>query len=88
SEETSQAENSPGVDERLVGNTQFEGSQTNPRNTQKHKRHNEVCDNTINEYRHHLHNLMNIQQPTSDESATSASSTNLLPNNMFKDLIF
>ncbi|CAG8818352.1 23991_t:CDS:2, partial [Gigaspora margarita] len=49
---------------------------------------NEIRDNTINEYRHQLHKLMNIQQPISDKSATLASATNLLSNNMFKNLIF
>ncbi|CAG8542160.1 6008_t:CDS:2 [Racocetra persica] len=45
----------------------------------------EVCDNTIEEYRLQLHQLMNIQSPTPEEHA---SSENLSSNNMFRDLIF
>ncbi|CAG8619961.1 7551_t:CDS:2 [Cetraspora pellucida] len=48
----------------------------------------ETHNNTINECRFQLHQLMNIQLPISNKHATSSSSKNLSPNNMFKDLIF
>ncbi|CAG8747881.1 1443_t:CDS:1, partial [Cetraspora pellucida] len=48
----------------------------------------ETCCNTINEYRHQLHQLMNIQSSTSNEHVISSCSKNLSSNNMFKDLIF
>ncbi|CAG8818959.1 1109_t:CDS:1, partial [Racocetra persica] len=48
----------------------------------------EIRNNAINECRHQLHQLMNIQSPTSNENTTSPSSKNLSSNNMFKNLIF
>ncbi|CAG8814703.1 17249_t:CDS:2, partial [Gigaspora margarita] len=48
----------------------------------------ETHNNTINESRLQLHQLMNIQLPISNNNATSLSSKNLSPNNMFKKLIF
>ncbi|CAG8458450.1 10604_t:CDS:2 [Cetraspora pellucida] len=48
----------------------------------------ETHNNTINEYRLQLRQLMNIQLPTSNKNVTSSSSKNLSPNNMFKELIF
>ncbi|CAG8657798.1 12404_t:CDS:2, partial [Dentiscutata heterogama] len=48
----------------------------------------ETRNNTINEYRLQLHQLMNIQSPTSNKNITSPSSKNLFPNNIFKKLIF
>ncbi|CAG8839119.1 8129_t:CDS:2, partial [Gigaspora margarita] len=45
-------------------------------------------DNTIEECRHQLHQLMNVQPPTSNEHTTLPSTKNLSPNNMFKELIF
>ncbi|CAG8808560.1 14502_t:CDS:2, partial [Gigaspora margarita] len=48
----------------------------------------ETHDNTIEECRHQLHQLMNVQPPTSNEHATSPSAKNLSSNNMFKELIF
>ncbi|CAG8665939.1 5191_t:CDS:1, partial [Racocetra fulgida] len=47
----------------------------------------ETRNNAINECRHQLHQLMNIQSPTSNEN-TTPSSKNLSSNNMFKNLIF
>jgi len=48
----------------------------------------ETLNNTIEECRLRLHQLMNVQPPTSNENATSPSTKNLSPNNMFKELIF
>ncbi|CAG8818484.1 1650_t:CDS:1, partial [Dentiscutata erythropus] len=48
----------------------------------------ETRKNTINECRLQLHQLMDIQSPTSNKNAISPSSKNLSSNNMFKDLIF
>ncbi|CAG8768604.1 6941_t:CDS:2, partial [Gigaspora margarita] len=48
----------------------------------------ETRNNIINECRLQLHQLMNIQSPTSNNNTTSPSSKNLSPNNIFKELIF
>ncbi|CAG8823268.1 10101_t:CDS:1, partial [Dentiscutata erythropus] len=54
-----------------------------------------TLNNIIEECRLRLHQLMNVQPltsnvqpPTSNENATSPSTKNLSPNNMFKELIF
>ncbi|CAG8828516.1 41513_t:CDS:2, partial [Gigaspora margarita] len=48
----------------------------------------ETCDNTIEECRLQLHQLMNVQLPISNEYAILSSTKNHSSNNMFNELIF